>query len=183
VDINLYDGADVPALGKVYYKDYDFRGYFVEASGAILTFVEGTGFIYGYLKGFGYTEYTYRNLPGLAFEFPGISGGMMTGKYVGQGIPSPGSFIDNGETDFSGASVILGEWRSITQGKIMWRGEIAGIGMPMPSQITEKLKALIKAIVAVGTTISKGTVDTITDIEFPVISPKTENIFKNYYDK
>jgi hypothetical protein len=39
VDINLYDGADVPALGKVYYKDYDFRGYFVEASGAILTFV------------------------------------------------------------------------------------------------------------------------------------------------
>jgi len=87
VDINLYDGADVPALGKVYYKDYDFRGYFVEASGAILTFVEGTGFIYGYLKGFGYTEYTYRNLPGLAFEFPDISGGMMTGKYVGQGIP------------------------------------------------------------------------------------------------
>jgi hypothetical protein len=137
------------------------------------------------LKGFGYTEYTYRNLPGLAFEFPGISGGMMTGKYVGQGIPSPNSFMGDGEIEFSGAGVVLGGWTSYyPKGNLIsWKGEIAGVSMPMPSQITEKLKALIKEIVAVETTISKGTVDTFTEMKFPTITPKTKSILDMYYDK
>jgi hypothetical protein len=187
VDINLYDGSDKPSLGTVYYKDYDFRGTFGETSTALGVIIKEVGFIWGHLKGFGYTEYYYENTAGFAWSFPSFFVGVMTGKYVGQGIASPNSFIGKGETDFIGTNVLLGTWNSHDDNdNIVWQGEIAGVGISIPikQQFTEKIKnVFLRLVFDSGGNISGGNIKTDTQINFPNISPKTKNIFDVHYDK
>jgi hypothetical protein len=193
VDINLYDGYGKPSLGTVFYKDYDFKGTFIEVSTAVASAIKGTGFIYGYLKGFGYTEYLYTNVDGLAWSLPSFSGGTMTGKYVGKGIASPNSFIDYGETEFSGAGIFqLGKWiskdvkeeKDTKEGNVLWRGDITGIGITVPvGKIISELKGIVKIITGTAGEITGGEIRTQTEIIFPAMNLDTENIFKEYYDK
>jgi hypothetical protein len=137
--------------------------------------VKGAGLIRGYLKGFGYTEYIYRNIAGLAWSLPSVSGGIMTGKYVGQGMPSPKNFIGYGKVDFGGIGLFqLGKWVSYhdeTGEEETWNGEMTGINISIPVNI-EELKGIIKSIFTVTGELSGGKIETDTQIIFPPILEK-----------
>jgi hypothetical protein len=140
--------------------------------------VKGAGLIRGYLKGFGYTEYIYRNVAGWAWSLPSVSSGIMTGKYVGHGgMPSPINFIGGGETDFMGAGISLGNWISYDRNNIIfWQGKITGVGISMPiGQIADMIKnAVLKIATNAAGEISGGTIKTNTKILFPQITSDNE---------
>jgi hypothetical protein len=111
----------------------------------------------------------------------------MTGKYVGQGISSPNSFIGIGETEFIGTGFMLGNWNGFKDNERKektWNGEMAGISISVPiDRLTEKLKSLLKIVFNTIGEISKGAVETDTKIQYPTISTTTQQIFDEYYDK
>jgi hypothetical protein len=193
VDINLFEENGKPSLGNNYYRNYDFKGTFVETSVSASYLTKGQGLIYGYLKGFGYTEYIYKNMSfdsiatPFAWSLPTSSVGAITGKYVGTSIPAPSNFSGVGETDFFGASLFqLEKWRGYNnkqKKKVTWRGETAGVGISIPINYLKNIHKWLTFIFTPAETISKGTIETYTTIIFPEIKPETKNILKQYDDQ
>ncbi|WP_026473660.1 hypothetical protein [Alkaliflexus imshenetskii] len=58
VDIKLYEGEDELPTGDSYYGSNDFIGEYSEAS-LVIGIGKGSGFMVGYLRGYGYCEYAY----------------------------------------------------------------------------------------------------------------------------
>ena len=168
VDIKLFVNNNAPSLGTIFYREHDFIGRIMEASAVFGQAALGRGFIYGHLKGFGYTEYTYRHVAGsVGWSLLSGSIGTMEGNYMGKGIASPNSFIGTGETNFVGAGpASVGNWRSeeVPPGLSLWEGKIANISISLG-----------------GTSV--GRIRTYTEIQFPMLSSRTKNIFETNYDK
>ena len=123
----------------------------------------GRGLISGHLKGFGYVQFAFEYTDARALSLPSISFGTIDGRFTGQGIASPSSFEGAGVSSFiSGASILsLGNWSSR-----LWEGRMAGVSIGLD----------------IGLDVSGGGIGTYTTIIFPEITPRTRNIFENYYD-
>jgi hypothetical protein len=111
VDLGLYTGNENVSDGSIEYKVNDFKGWYSETS----IFGQTKGFIFGYMKGYGYLEFDTKST-GFEPNIEVLSFGPIIGKYTGKdpfGIYN--SFIGKGFTD-----PISGDWKN-TNGT--WTGE------------------------------------------------------------
>ena len=74
------------------------QGGFYGASAAAGSAVKGSGLIRGFVKGWGYAEFTTRNLSGFGLDATFYQTGSITGKYLGEGLPSVDNFSGLGRT-------------------------------------------------------------------------------------
>ena len=119
VDIGLYTENESVSDGSLNYDNFDFQGYFSERS--ILG--DTSGFILGYMKGYGYLEFN-TNTTGFKPNIDLLSVGPVTGKYTGKdpfGIYN--SFIGTGSTN-----PFTGDWKSADGN---WTGEAPSVGFDL----------------------------------------------------
>jgi hypothetical protein len=121
VDIKLYEGQDKKSTGDSYYGENDFIASFDEAS-IIIVAGNGSGIMYGHLRGFGYCEfyYTYK---GVGLDITFYAHGVIQGKsnYKPYG---PQSIAGKGEQKNTGAgNTGFSKWTSINNdGQITFSG-------------------------------------------------------------
>lgn len=188
VDINLWDGNDKPALGNNYYGTYQFKkGKFTEVSfGAYMVVPMGSGLLKGYIKGFGYCEFTYFNHLGKAVSLDfglELSTGLIEGKYIKEsGIPNPVSFSGPGSNKTYSTSdfkipigTTLSNWIGYdkTGRNEVWKGTSAGIK-------TELSIPLFKNINLPG---EYTETRVYTDLIYPILDKNSETYKKLEKDK
>jgi hypothetical protein len=81
VDIKLYEGDEEVPTGNTYYGSNDFIGEYSEAA-LVIGGGEGSGFMVGYMRGFGYCEYAY-SLKGGGLNITAFSYGVIEGAFQG----------------------------------------------------------------------------------------------------
>jgi hypothetical protein len=135
VDIKLYVGDGKLPTGDTYYKDMDYIGEYSEAA-LVLGMGKGSGFMVGYMRGFGYCEYTY-SLKGTGFNITAFSYGVIEGKYTlikGEQTPADlsglGSQVSYGAYNTAGTN-----WKSLREdGTVVFEGITRGfaVGVTVP---------------------------------------------------
>ena len=80
VDVNLYTGRYEQSDGSNFYSEYDFEGWYGESS----IYGDGSGLLYGRLKGYGFLEF-HVETRGLAANVIPIEAGAVLGNYNGEG--------------------------------------------------------------------------------------------------
>ena len=81
VDVKLYEGEGKAPTGDSFYGDNDFIGEYSEAA-LVIGGGEGSGFMVGYMRGFGYCEYAY-SLKGGGLNITAFSYGVIEGAFQG----------------------------------------------------------------------------------------------------
>jgi hypothetical protein len=122
VDIKLYEGQDKKSTGDSYYGENDFIASFDEAS-IIIVAGNGSGIMYGHLRGFGYCEfyYTYK---GVGLDITFYAHGVIQGKSSVYGESyGPELIAGKGVQQNRGASYAgSSQWESINNGKTIFSG-------------------------------------------------------------
>ena len=117
-----------------FYGDNDFVGEFHGASTAAGPAVKGSGLIMGFVKGWGYAEFTTRNLSGYGLDATLYETGSITGRYIGEGLPSLENFSGPGVSFSFGSGLSTGGiWRGHDKtGKPLWKGSFEGFSIGLP---------------------------------------------------
>ncbi|WP_010422965.1 hypothetical protein [Anaerophaga thermohalophila] len=136
VDVKLYEGDKEVPTGNTYYGDNDFVGKYSE-SGLILgisntiSVGKGSGFMVGYLRGFGYCEYNYNIKKGPGINITLNSSGVISGKYLEtRGEQTPYDLSgQGGEISYSAGIAAKTEWESYKLDGItpVFKGTTSGI--------------------------------------------------------
>ncbi len=173
VDVKLWDGDNnKPSLGNNFYGDMDFKGKYMEGSFAVGPPTGGGGAITGYLKGFGYNEFSYLGIGGTTTYTIGVSGatGLVDGKYEGEGTPTPLNFCGPGSSVTFSASELnsplgfsLSDWDGFnSRGRTLWKGISVGLNISFEIKESKLPGSLSKVRVQ-------------TNLHFPSLE-KTNNI-------
>jgi hypothetical protein len=117
-----------------FYGDNDFVGEFHGASAAAGPAVGGSGFMRGFVKGWGYGEFTTKNLSGFGLDATLYETGSITGKFVGEGLPSLDNFSGLGRTFSIGSGLSTGgNWEGYDgTGTTIWKGSFEGFSIGLP---------------------------------------------------
>lgn len=118
-----------------FYGDNDFVGEFHGASAAFGPAIKGSGLLIGYLKGWGYSEFTTKNISGFGIDATLYQTGSITGKYIGEGLPSLQNFSGKGRTFSVGSGLSTGgKWEGYNgTGATTWKGDFKGFSIGLPS--------------------------------------------------